>query len=404
MTTQAQAPIDRAAVGRTLAPFGESLTLPAEAFHSDELLAWELEHFFAGSWVCVGRSVDVGPGEWKAVRVGTESVVLARDDRAGLAAFSNVCRHRGHELVEDGQPVRSARGIQCPYHGWTYGLDGRLRAAPSFGGRAGFDREELGLIGAAVEEWFGWIFVNATAGAPSLREQVGTLDGVLDPYRLDRLVSGAEVAYDVEANWKLIVENYHECYHCTAIHPELCRVSPHDSGVNFEPDGAWVGGRMALMDDAETMSLSGRSDGVMLPGLTPDQQREVVYVGLFPNLLVSAHPDYVLTHRLEPLATGRTRVTCEWLFDPRAAERADFDPAYAVDFWDLTNRQDWRACEAVQRGTANRGYRPGPLSPRESAVYQFLSIVAVGYLGGRVGAPTVSPAPSATRSPSPARP
>jgi Rieske 2Fe-2S family protein len=402
--TPSAAPIDRAAVERTLAPFGRSRTLPAEAFHSDELFAWELDRFFGASWACMGRAAEIGVEELKAVRAGTESVLLARDGQGRLRAFSNVCRHRGHELVEEAQPATPALGIQCPYHGWSYGFDGGLRGAPSFGGTPGFDRDEFGLVRSAVVEWHGWIFANATGDAPSLDEHVGQLDRILEPYRPERLVRGGETVYEVAANWKLIVENYHECYHCTTIHPELCQVTPHDSGMNFEPDGAWVGGRMALMDHAHTMSLTGESGGVMLPDLTADQRREVVYVGVFPNLLVSAHPDYVLTHRLEPLAPGRTRVTCEWLFDPRAVEADGFDPAYAVDFWDLTNRQDWRACEAVQRGTGHRGYRPGPLSPRESAVYQFLSIVGKGYLGEAM----VSPAPGrsivSTRSPSPARP
>jgi phenylpropionate dioxygenase-like ring-hydroxylating dioxygenase large terminal subunit len=117
--------------------------------------------------------------------------------------------------------------------------------------------------------------------------------------------------------------------------------------------------------------------------------------GLFPNLLISAHPDYVLTHRLEPLAPGLTRVTCDWLFDPEPVAEEDFDPSYAVDFWDLTNRQDWRACEAVQRGAGNLGYRPGPLSTRESTVYQFLSMVARGYLDGVLAPPVFVARPEA---------
>lgn len=179
----------------------------------------------------------------------------------------------------------------------------------------------------------------------------------------------------------MISENYHECYHCPQIHPELCRVSPPDSGVNYDLPGAWVGGEMDLAEHARTMSLDGRSDGAMIPGLTDRQRRQVAYVGLFPNLLLSLHPDYVLTHRLEPLAPGRTRVTCEWLFPPAALELASFDPAYAVDFWDRTNSRDWAACESVQRGLASPHFRPGPLAPNEDAVHRFVAMVARGYLG-----------------------
>jgi Rieske 2Fe-2S family protein len=154
-----------------------------------------------------------------------------------------------------------------------------------------------------------------------------------------------------------------------------------------------VGGNMELVPRAVTMSLDGHSDGVPLPRLTPAQRREVNYFGVFPNLLLSLHPDYVLTHRLEPLAPARTRIECEWLFPPEALEKPGFDPAYAVEFWDVTNRQDWNAVESVQRGIESRGYRPGTLTSQEDAVYQFVSRVARAYLEGRFD-PT--PVPSST--------
>jgi Rieske 2Fe-2S family protein len=124
----------------------------------------------------------------------------------------------------------------------------------------------------------------------------------------------------------------------------------------------------------------------------------VLYVQVFPNLLISAHPDYVMTHLMEPIAAGRTRVVCEWLFPPEAATRAEFDPSYAVEFWDITNRQDWAACEGVQRGVASRGFRPGPLSPwHETVVAQSIAVVARAYLDGRLPAPD-SIAATAARS------
>jgi Rieske 2Fe-2S family protein len=207
------------------------------------------------------------------------------------------------------------------------------------------------------------------------------------------LVTAARHDYDVAANWKLIVENFHECYHCPSIHPELCRMSPPDSGRNMRPGGAWAGGSMELRPAAETMSVTGRRDAPYLPGLDERQRREVCYFGLFPNLLISLHPDYVMTHRIEPAGAGRSRIECRWLFPPEVAGRPGFDPGYAAGFWDITNRQDWRACKAVQRGVASRGYIPGPLSPREDAVYQFEVMVARGYLEGRVSPPPVPGAP-----------
>jgi glycine betaine catabolism A len=145
---------------------------------------------------------------------------------------------------------------------------------------------------------------------------------------------------------------------------------------------------MDLYDGVETMSLDGRSHAPNLPNLAAGQDRKVYYFQLFPNLLISLHPDYVLTHRLNPLAPDRTRVECEWLFSREAIEKTEgFNPSYASDFWDITNHQDWHACESVQRGAASRGYRRGPLSSREDAVYQLITMVANGYLEGKVSRP-----------------
>jgi Rieske 2Fe-2S family protein len=259
--------------------------------------------------------------------------------------------------------------VVCPYHGWSYRLDGTLRVAPAMddGRSDGLDLVELPLV-----TWHGWVFVNATGHAPGFGRYVGALDGIVAPYRPGDLMVGGRRTYEVAANWKIIVENYHECYHCPLIHPELCRVSPPSSGANWNLPGAWVGGSMDLREDAETMSLSGRSAGVPLPHV---DRRRVQYVGVLPNLLISAHPDYVLTHRLTPLAPDRTRIECSWLFPPGVT-----DPSYAVDFWDVTNREDWTACESVQRGVSNPHFRPGPLAAKEDAVYQWVTLLARIYL------------------------
>jgi Rieske 2Fe-2S family protein len=235
----------------------------------------------------------------------------------------------------------------------------------------GFARGDFGLVELPAIDWRGWLFVNASGTAEPFAEHIGTLDAHVALYRPERLAVKARHTYEVAANWKVIVENYHECYHCPLIHPELCDVSPPNSGENWHEPGAWVGGTMLLREHAETMSLDGRSAGVMFEGV---DRRTVGYLGLVPNLLLSLHPDYVLSHRLEPLAPDRTRVDCEWLLDSSVD-----DPSYAVEFWDLTNRQDWRACESVQRGVSSPHYRPGPLAPNENALYDWLTILARAY-------------------------
>jgi Rieske 2Fe-2S family protein len=355
--------------------------LPRAAYVDQAVFEWEQKHFFGGGWVCVGRSEQVAnPGDQRAERTGADSVLLARDDDGALHAFANTCRHRGHELLPCGAAANQGV-IICPYHAWTYDLKGELRAAAGFKNRSGFESGQWGLIELPVVEWHGLIFVDGSRNAPPLDAALSTLDELVAPYEMSRLVTAGTHEYDAAANWKILTENYHECYHCPSIHPELCKVSPPKSGDNYYLQGAWVGGTMDLRDGMATMSLDGESNGVPLRGLDAQGLRTVIYVNVFPNVLISLHPDYVMVHRLLPLAVDRTMIECSWAFAPEATARPDFDPSYAIDFWDLTNRQDWTACESVQRGLTSPHAVPGPLSPAEDAVYQYVAMVARGYLG-----------------------
>lgn len=223
--------------------------------------------------------------------------------------------------------------------------------------------------------------MNASGDAPPVEEAFAGLDDVIGAHDAGALTRRTRHEYEVGANWKVIHENYQECLHCPRIHPELCRVSPPDSGDNLAPGPAWVGGWMDLADHAATMSLDGSAVADPLPGLDARTRRRVAYVALLPSLLVSAHPDYVLTHHLEPLAPDRTRITCEWLATP------DADVAGAVELWDVTNRQDWEACESVQRGLGSGWAIPGPLAPREDAVHAVVRWFADAYLTDHEGTP-----------------
>jgi Rieske 2Fe-2S family protein len=378
MTQQVVAPVEPAQLARSLRPFGESTMLPAAAYTDPAVLDWERRHLFADSWPCLGRLDDLvvddggSPVRQRALVVGDVAVLLTFPADGEVRAFSNTCRHRGHEVLPAGASG-SRRALTCPYHAWSYDLEGRVIAAPGFQAVETFDPGEHGLVELPAQVWHGWVFVNATAGGPPFAAHVGGLDDLVSPYAPQDLALGTRHTYEIAANWKIVCENYHECYHCPLIHPELCRVSPPASGSNHERAGAWVGGAMNLDDGAVTMSLTGGSDGVLLPGADP---RRVHYLGLFPNLLVSLHPDYVMTHRLLPLAPDRTWVECSWYF-----ASADVDPAYAVDFWDLTNRQDFAACESVQRGLASPHFRPGPFAPNEDAVHSWVTMIGRAYRG-----------------------
>jgi Rieske 2Fe-2S family protein len=383
------APLDRAQLLKVIDDFGQNLTLPSAAYTSPEVLAWEKTNLWQSTWVCVGRLEElVAPRQVRAVELGEESALLVRDEDGTLRAFSNVCRHRGHELAPVGDAI-DVRLIRCPYHAWSYRLDGSLRAAPTFTQSPTFDMGEFPLISLGVDVLGGWVFVDLSGSAPALDTHFGNLAEIISDYEPERLVTAATHSYEVNANWKVIVENYNECYHCSNIHPELCEVTPPDSGYDHIPTGMWLGGTMDLKEHAVTMSLDGSSQGINFRKIDDQQARHIWYVTVAPNLLLSLHPDYVMTHRLTPIDVDRTFIECSWLFPPEAFDLPNFDPSYATDFWDITNREDWSACEGVQRGMRNRGYRPGPLSRWEGTVYQFLGVMARVYLGEGMVVPTV---------------
>jgi len=362
-------------------------TLPRTAYLSAEHFALEAAHIFHHEWFMVGRESAIpSPGDFLQIEVAGERVLIVRSRSGALGAFYNVCRHRGSRLVmddppDDGDgaaPTGHFRGaIRCPYHAWVYGLEGDLRATPRFN-MDSLDKGAFPLVEARLSEWQGWLFLNASGDAPDLATHLGNLDIVVEGYRPEDLRLGASHAYELEANWKIAIENYCECYHCSEIHPELCKVTPPDSDVAYpeRSTGVWIGGPMELLDHAVTMSLTGESAGAMIPGLPDEKRRLVGYSVVYPNLLISPHPDYVMTHRLVPLSPSRTWVECAWYFPEEAFDLPGFSADYAAEFWDITNREDWAACESIQRNVTSDGYRPGPFSYWEVDVFRSQAIVA----------------------------
>lgn len=378
---QSSAPVPADDLAAALAPFGSSRMLPRAAYTDPAVFEWEQDNIFSG-WICVGHASDLaGVGAQKAVGSGANSVLLVRGEDERVRAFANTCRHRGHEMLACGATTKR-RTIVCPYHSWSYKLDGQVRNAPGFSGVDGFDAAEFGLVELRLTDWHGWLFVDPSGAGGDFADHVAGLEDVVAPYRPEDLTVVTRHSYELATNWKVIAENYQECYHCSTIHPELSRISPPTSGENLDLAGSWMGGWMSIVDGADTMSLSGASGGVAITGLSDHELRSVMYLVGYPNLLVSLHPDYVMTHLITPLAADRTYVECAWAFPKEVAAQPDFDPSYAVDFWDLTNRQDWAACESVQRGLSSPHARPGPLAPDEDGVYQFVTRVARAYQGG----------------------
>lgn len=351
-------------------------TLPGSAYTDASVFALEQERIFERSWTCVALAADLtGAGAFRTVDVGRESVVLVRGRDGELRGFLNVCRHRGARLcVEEEGRVRR---LQCPYHAWTYALTGELIAAPNLTAMPDVGREERGLHRVHLREWLGCVWVCLADEPPSFAEEVqgdvvarlGGLDAI-DRYGVERLELGRRVEYDVAANWKLIVENFMECYHCATIHPELTGVLP-EFAEGFAAQ-YFVGHGAAFAEDAQGFTVDGRAGAQRLPGIAEDQDRRYYAITIRPQVFVNLVPDHVILHRMTPLAPDRTRVVCDWLFAPGVA-----DVDASVELFHRVNVQDFDACERTQPAMSSRAYRDGGvLVPSEHHIAEFHGWVA----------------------------
>jgi phenylpropionate dioxygenase-like ring-hydroxylating dioxygenase large terminal subunit len=339
-------------------------TLPPAAYLSDEIWRQERELIWFGQWVAVARTEDVERvGDRVLVDVAGESVIVVRGS-GGLHAYYNVCKHRGAELVDRDGPACGSFGsvIRCPYHGWTYGLDGALRASPFVERPDGVDGQAIRLSELAVADWGGFVFVRDGVAGDELGSQLAGVVERLHRYPLAELRRGLTFRYDVAANWKVLAENYNECYHCAPVHPELCTLVPafRRGGAGLEwPDG------IPHREGAWTFTMTGTSARRPFPEL--DEHERTRHKGelIYPNLLLSLSAEHVAAFRLEPHGPGHTTVVCDLLFHPDEIASPSFDPSDAGDLWDLVNVQDWAICERVQRGMSSRGWTGGWFAPME---------------------------------------
>ena len=205
-------------------------TLPREYFSSPELFAEELEKIFNRRWLCVGRADRLSnPGDYFVQDIGRESVIVLKDEGGTFRAYYNVCRHRGTRLCEE-HSGQFSETITCPYHLWAYGLDGRLIGAPSTHDIKGFNKANYPLHRVAVDTWEGFLFIDLSGKAPPLTESFEAIHERASLYNLPNLKRSRQIVYDVNCNWKLLVQNYSECYHCAPVHPTLAKLTPPTNG------------------------------------------------------------------------------------------------------------------------------------------------------------------------------
>ena len=351
-------------------------TLPGHFYTDPHVFALEQAKIFERMWFCAVRASDIASaGAFRTVQVGTESILISRNRRGGINAFFNVCRHRGAKICTE-EAGTVGRAFQCPYHAWTYDLDGKLVAAPNLTKMPDVDRYEYGLKKVHLREWLGYVWVSLADEPPAfeetvLKEVIDRLGEVanLDHYEVDTLSVGRRIVYDVKANWKLIIENFMECYHCATIHPELTEVLPEFADgyaaqyfVNHGADFA---------DGVQGFTIDGSEGFETIPGIDPDQDRKYYAITVKPQVFINMVPDHIIFHRMFPMAADRTIVECDWLYLPSVVEQGK-DVGKSVELFDRVNRQDFDACERCQPAMSSRVYRDGGvLVPSEHHISLF---------------------------------
>ncbi|MDI9893321.1 aromatic ring-hydroxylating dioxygenase subunit alpha [Rhodococcus sp. IEGM 1381] len=349
----------------TSLPLPESLisTLPGRYYTDPAIFELEQEKIFEELWICAVRAADLDkPGAFRTVQIGRESVIVTRTRTGAIKAYLNVCAHRGARIcMEDKGEVK--RSFQCPYHAWTYDLDGKLIAAPNLTKMPDIDRVRYGLSSVSVEEWLGYVWVNLSDNPASfdttvvqdIRDRLGDVESI-DRYKIEDLGLGRRVSYNVNANWKLIIENFMECYHCATIHPELTEVLPEFA------DGYaaqyYVGHGAEFGESVKGFTLDGSEGHDSIPGIAPEQDRRYYAITVRPQVFVNLVPDHVIIHRMYPLAADRTLVECDWLYLPGVVASGR-DLQKSVELFHRVNLQDFEACERCQPAMSSRKYRDG---------------------------------------------
>ena len=359
-------------------PGSSLLSSPAGDVYTDpEIFRLEQQHIFETMWNCVLRA-DALPsaGEWKTVTVGREEIIVVRTRKAGIQAYYNVCRHRGMRVCTTAEG--KSRTLQCGYHSWTYALEGDLVAAPNLTSMPDVNRQEYGLKPVHIREWLGYVWVCLADEPPSFEDTVlgevrtrfGEVQSI-DNYGIEHLKLGESQTYEVQANWKLIIENFMECYHCATIHPELTEVIPEfaeglaSQRKNGEIHGASFG------SDVEGFTVDGSSGVAALPAIAPTQDRKYYAITVKPQVFINTVPDHVIIHRMFPQSESHTTLVCDWLFLPEVIEQG-MDITKSVELFHRVNLQDFEACEQTQPSMSSKAYtQGGVLVPSEHHIAEF---------------------------------
>ena len=393
-------------ISRLVADHRPGGPLERDFYVAPEVFAADLARIFHRHWIFVGYAFQVPrPGDFFTYKVGGESIIVLRDRSGAIRAFHNVCRHRGSRICKTEQG--HAHRLVCPYHRWTYELDGALVLDTSR--EFGVDKTELSLRPVALEDAAGLLFVSLLPdeAPPDFSDALATIRRKMKPHALERAKIAHQIDYVVKANWKLVFENNRECYHCPPNHKEyntaaydvqrdmamldpslqpgmdaiVARANARFRSLGLDEGDAlstmtgvsWRCHRTPVMEGFVTQSMDGKPLCSRLMGDIKEWDSGTLRTTVFPNFWQHTNCDYAAAARLTPIGPDETHVRGYWLVDAAAVEGKDYTLDRLLPIWDLTNRQDWTICEDQQAGVSSRAYVPGPYSRiRERNVAHFL--------------------------------
>lgn len=334
-------------------------TLPSAAYFRADWFQKEQERLFGQSWQSVACAYQLkSPGDFVATNFAEEPLLLLRDRKGTLRAFSNVCRHRASALL---QGTGNTRVVQCPYHAWTYDLEGRLQGAPEFEGVENWQREKVCLPEFAVAEWGPFVMVNLSPRPQPFGEYVGDIPSEIESagYPFSRYQFLTRTEYVIECNWKVYVDNYLEGYHIPTVHPALHKELDY-KGYRVET---------RAFHSRQFAPLRARSASQSDRRYDPEKEkRHPLYYWLFPNLMLNIYPDNLHNTIVMPMGPEKTLTIFEWFTAPEATASLE----ETISFSDQVQKEDIRICEQVQRGLKSHTYDRGRYSvKRENGVYHF---------------------------------
>ena len=353
-----------------------STTLPPAAYTDSDYFFQERAAIFGGGWCGIAMADDVSQGRVAVREIADTSVIVTRNNRGDLRCYRNSCSHRGTELVEDDGEIDNV--LRCPYHRWTFDLDGTLISTPLFDTESieDFDPNVFGLQEIRVGAFAGVIWASLNPDVPDLVDWFGDLGNRLAGYGLERYEVRRSVTVNVQADWKLLTENFQEYYHLAWVHPELAKVSKVDDHYRFQGPGRYCGQTttpISAGDNDEWTTLQNGS------GLSSSDAESGRHIALFPNVMLTLLPNHACTFLLEPVEPGKSREHISWS-TPYQPSPDDLDKL--VDFWVLVNDQDIDICQKAQRGIERGRFKGGRLSPRfEEPLHRFYNMLADRFEG-----------------------